>query len=119
MQRVQETLRATGGVADAITIAGFSLLGGNASNSGTSFVILKPWGERDDKATQIDGLLTKVRGELAAFPEATMSAFNPPSIPGLGSTGGFDFRLEGLTGQTSQELASTMRGLIVAANKDP
>ena len=106
-------------MADLITIAGFSLIGGRAPNAGAAFVILKPWDERTKKEEQIQGLLAKVRGQLAQFPEATIAAFNPPSIPGLGNTGGFDFRLEAQNGQASQDVASAMRALIVAANQDP
>jgi multidrug efflux pump len=37
----------------------------------------------------------------------------------LGRTGGFDFELQAINGQSPQDLAATMRGLLVAANSDP
>jgi multidrug efflux pump len=54
-----------------------------------------------------------------AIPEATIFAFNPPASPGVGATGGFDFRLQALSGGSPQELATVLRGLIVAANQQP
>ena len=75
-------------MADLITIAGFSLIGGQAPNAGAAFVILKPWDQRTRPEEQIQGLIGKVRAQLSQFPEATIAAFNPPSIPGLGNTGG-------------------------------
>jgi len=51
------------------------------------------------------------------MPAATIVPFNPPAIPGLGSTGGFDLRLQARNGQSQQELAEVMRGLIVKANQ--
>ena len=80
---------------------------------------LKPWEERSDPAEQVGGLLARLQPQLAAIPQATIFAFNPPSIPGVGATGGFDFRLQALGGQSPQELASTLRGLLIAANQNP
>ncbi len=53
------------------------------------------------------------------MPEASIAAFNPPAIPGIGRTGGFDFQLEARAGQDVNDLAATARGLIFAANQDP
>ncbi|NYZ16466.1 efflux RND transporter permease subunit, partial [Azospirillum sp. RWY-5-1] len=113
---VEAMLRETPGVANVITVAGFSLLGGGGSNTGLAIAVLEPWDEREMTALQAIGRLAP---HFAAIPEANIVAFNPPSIPGLGSTGGFDFRLQALQGQSPEELASVMRGLLVAANQNP
>src|SRR5207302_2849621 len=42
----------------------------------------------------------------------------PPSI-GLGSTGGFQAALEALQGQSPNDIAAVMRGLLVTANQQP
>jgi multidrug efflux pump subunit AcrB len=42
-----------------------------------------------------------------------------PSIAGLGSTGGFEYVLQAVQGQSPADLAATMRGMIVAANQRP
>ncbi|WBA83187.1 efflux RND transporter permease subunit [Endozoicomonas sp. GU-1] len=42
-----------------------------------------------------------------------------PPIPGLGSSGGFDFRLQDTMGRSSQELSQVMNGLIYQANQQP
>jgi multidrug efflux pump len=120
LDEIQKLLRATPGVANVISVAGFSIVGGSSSsNGGLAIVVLKPWDERTTPETGIDGILAAVRAKLAALPAATATAFNPPSIPGLGATGGFDFRLEGTGGQSAQQLASTARALILAANQNP
>jgi multidrug efflux pump len=116
---VGDILRETDGVSHVIQVAGFSLLGGSGSNMGLGIAILKPWDERKTPETRIDGIIARVQARFAALPSANVMAFNPPSIPGLGSTGGFDFRLEATTGQSPQELAAAARGLIIAANQDP
>ena len=114
---LSEQLRATPGVDHVITIAGFSLLSGAASNVGVQIAILKPWSERPADQT-VDAILARLRPQLAAMPRATVTAFNPPAIPGLGNTGGFALQLQALGGQTPQQLGAVLRGLLVAANQD-
>ena len=43
--------------------------------------------------------------------------FNPPPIPGLGTSSGFDFRLQDNQGRDVSELAQVMNGLIYEANQ--
>ncbi|MBP2295531.1 efflux RND transporter permease subunit [Azospirillum rugosum] len=117
MGDVSDRLRATPGVAHVITIAGYSIISGAGSNVGLQIVVLKPWGERPAEQS-VDAILGRLRPQLAAVPQATIAAFNPPSIPGLGSTGGFDLRVQALGGQTPQQLGAVLRGLLVAANQD-
>jgi multidrug efflux pump len=115
---VRDLLLKNPAVADVISVTGFSLLGGSTSNTGLLITVLKPWDQRGPNET-VDALLARLGPTLAAIPSANVVAFNPPAIPGLGRTGGFDFELQALGGQSPQELASTMGALLYAANQDP
>ncbi len=53
------------------------------------------------------------------MPEASVMAFAFPSIPGLGSTGGFDFHLQDTLGRSPQDLGQVINGLIYDANHRP
>ena len=117
MENLSGRLRTTPGVAHVISIAGYSILSGAASNVGLQIAVLKPWKERGEDET-VDALLGRLRPHLAAVPQATIAAFNPPSIPGLGSTGGFQLQVQALGGQSPQQLGAVLRGLLVAANQD-
>jgi multidrug efflux pump len=118
MADVQKRLQETPGVADVLSVSGFSLLSGAGSNVGLLIPVLKPWSERPASQT-VAALIARLMPQFAADPRASIVAFNPPPISGLGRTGGFDFQLQALAGQTPQQLAATMRGLLVAANEDP
>ncbi|WP_207483832.1 efflux RND transporter permease subunit [Arenibaculum pallidiluteum] len=118
LDRVAGMLHETPGVSDVITVAGFSLLGGGGSNSGLAIVVLDPWGERGDERG-VQAMIAGLMPRFFSVPEANIVAFNPPSIPGLGATGGFDLRLQALAGQSPQDLAAVLRGVLMAANQDP
>jgi hydrophobe/amphiphile efflux-1 (HAE1) family protein len=126
LERTGEVLREIGtiveqtpGVANSITIAGNSLLGGPGSDAGMVIVALKPWSERRSSSTSIDGIMASLSAQFAGIPGATIVPFNPPAISGLGTTGGFDLRLQTRAGQSQQELAEAMRGLIINASQTP
>jgi hydrophobe/amphiphile efflux-1 (HAE1) family protein len=116
---VVQILRETPGVAGVISIAGSSMIGGGSSESGMIIASLQPWRERQDAALRIDGIMAHLRGRFSSISAANVIAFSPPAIPGLGTTGGFDMRLQARDGQSQEDLAEAMRGLIFRANQTP
>jgi len=57
--------------------------------------------------------------ELAAIPEANFIVLNPPSIPGISATGGFEFQLEDRRGGDVQRLSQISQDIIAEAAKRP
>jgi HAE1 family hydrophobic/amphiphilic exporter-1 len=120
MSRVSDLLKNTPGVRNVVSIGGYSFLTGTAaSNSGVLFAVLEPWSARNEPGLRAPSIVGRVRGELAAIPEANVVAFNPPAIRGIGTTGGFDFQLQDISGGTPQDLAMVLRALIFRANQVP
>ena len=118
--KVREIAAKTDGVADVLTVSGYSLLtNAPSSNAALVVLVLEPWDERTTPETSLGGLYTKLNGELDAIPGANILLFPPPPIPGLGTAGGFTMQLEALGGQSAQELTEMMCGLLAAANQDP
>ena len=119
MAQVSELLKKTPGVTDVIAVSGYSLLSGSSENVGLGFVILEPWDKRDTPELKLEGILSRVRPQLAAIPSANIFAFGRPAIQGLGNTSGFNFQLEALGDKSPQGLAAATRALVVAANQNP
>lgn len=118
INQVSSLLQQTPGIANTIGIAGVSMVGGGGSNSGMIISALEPWSERGSDQSAF-ALIDRLRPQLAAISTASIVPFNPPAIPGLGTTGGFDFRLQARAGQSQQELAEVMRDVIMRANRTP
>ena len=117
--QVGEIARKDPGVANTIELSGFSLITStNESNAGSVIAVLKPWSKRATARESATGIIGALTPQLNAFPAASIAAFNPPAIPGVGRTGGFDFELEARNGQSTTDLAATARGLIYAADQD-
>ena len=119
MDKLSDIIRTESEVESVITISGFSMLAGGSTNGGMAIVPLKDWAERTLPSQHQNAVLQRIQGKLWAVPDAQAMAFSFPPIPGLGSSGGFDFRLQDLEGRTPQELAQVLNGLIYQANQDP
>lgn len=116
---VRDTLLATPGIDHVVSISGFNFLTfANQSNSAAEFAILKPWEVRGRDRTA-SMIVNEVRPKLLMIPAGLALAFDPPSIPGLGTTGGFEFEVEDLTGKGSKALDQATQDLIAEAKKQP
>src|ERR1700753_298879 len=103
-KKVRGILQETPGVDIVGSITGLNFLTLAAqSNSAVEFAILKPWDERGPELLA-SKIVASVRGKLFMIPEAFVLSFDPPSIQGLGQTGGFEFELEDLAGRGSVAL---------------
>lgn len=94
---------------------------GNTPNRGILFAPLKSWQERRQPEQSVTGILNRVRMPLMGIPKAPVIAVNPPTIPSLGSVGGFVFQLQDRDSSTSDINAlDQMKGAILAkANQTP
>ena len=96
--KAEKIIRDTPGVRDVFDVGGFSFTG-SSPNRGIMFVQLQPWSDRTSADEQIDAMLYYGKNAMVPkfrkqIPEASVLAFNPPAINGVGSFGGFQFELE-------------------------
>ena len=121
VDQIEKTLMETPGVAHVIAFGGFSLLNSNsAPNAASMFAILKPWSERKAADEQLlTHILPTLNAKFAKFAEAEADAVNPPAIPGLSATGGFQFELQDYTGQSLTDLERITNSFIAEASKRP
>lgn len=103
-----------------LAINGFSLITRiNSPYSATGFIILKPWKDRQAPGSDAFSIVKRMNKELAAIPEANFIVLNPPSIPGISATGGFEFQLEDRRGGDVQRLSQISQDIIAEAAKRP
>ncbi|QBG35172.1 efflux RND transporter permease subunit [Litorilituus sediminis] len=119
MDKITPVITADEAVEDLITVSGFSLLGGAGSNNGLAIITLKDWEERTEPELGLKQLIPRLMGQLWTMPDAQIMVFNPPPIPGLGNSSGFEFKLQDSEGRDPAQLAQVMNGLIYEANQRP
>src|SRR6185436_5584256 len=118
--RVEQILANTPGVQYTTSVIGFSLLSFvRTSYNAFFFVTLKPWDERKSRDVQLQEIKQQINRSLSQIPEAIAFSSSPPSIPGVGTSGGFTFALEDRAGNDVQFLASNLQTFMNAARKRP
>lgn len=89
-RKLQLICEETEGVESASSLAGYEIMTeGRGSNAGTVLINLKPWGDRHHSVHEIMDELEEETKDLGAVIEY----FEPPAVPGFGSSGGFSMRL--------------------------
>ena len=107
-KQVRDILQNTPGVDIVGSISGLNFLTNAAqSNSAVEFAILKPWDERPP-SQNASKIVASVRPKLLSIPGAFALSFDPPSIPGLGATGGF--RISGRGFERPRKFCAQRRG---------
>jgi HAE1 family hydrophobic/amphiphilic exporter-1 len=120
VKQVEDIVRPIPGVEGILSVVGLNFIDYVASANQAFFVIrLKPYDDRTDPAQGVSAIIARLRPQMAAIQGAIGFPFNLPPILGLGSTGGFQYALEALQGQSPSDVAAALRGLVVAANGQP
>jgi HAE1 family hydrophobic/amphiphilic exporter-1 len=119
-KQVEAVLASTPGVQYTTTVVGFNLLSfAHTSYNSFFFVTLKPWGERKSKAEQYQEIKNRLNKELSRLPVGTVFGFSPPAVPGVGTSGGFQFVLEDRSGKDVKFLSDNLNIFLAAARKRP
>ena len=97
-QKITAALLKTPGIQGVIAVTNFSLLTQvQSTNAGFFFVALKPWESRKSKDQQLNYIQGNLQKQLGADPDGIAFAFPPPSIPGIGTSGGVTMIIEDRT----------------------
>ncbi len=119
LNRAYEIVRAQDGVVDAATFAGLDGSSfSQASNSGTMFVKLADWAERDGEglsANELSQALTMAIG--GQIEDANVFVIAPPAVPGLGTGNGFTMMIQDRTGAGYEALEQATFAMMGAAGQ--
>ena len=92
----------------------------NVSNFGFAIAILKPWSERTTPEQQVPGIIGVIKADLDKQIEGAVSvSFNAPPIPGLGTTGGFQYQIEDINSKGPQALYDITQEFVAKAMESP
>ncbi len=97
LQRICEGID---GIESVSALAGYEIMTeGRGSNAGTCLINLKNWSDREHSVHEIMEELEEETRDLGAVIEY----FEPPAVPGFGSSGGFSLRMLDKTNSTDYQ----------------
>src|SRR6185437_11174650 len=106
VEKVNGILRKLPGVRSWFLIGGQSILDqAVASNAAAMYITFTPWHERDGKpGLSMEEILARFSNDAQSIREASIFAFPPPAIQGLGVAGGFQLQVQDRGGVGLNEL---------------
>lgn len=120
VRRASDAIMATPGVASAVAFVGFDgATFTNAPNSGVIFASLEPFEDRSAQGLTAGGILADLQGRLMGDPDALVFVLAPPSVPGIGTGGGFKLMIQDRAGRGPQAMEAALHAVMGAANQTP
>jgi HAE1 family hydrophobic/amphiphilic exporter-1 len=118
--KVEDILQKTPGVDHITTVVGYNMLSGVQNTYSAFFwITLKEWKERKEKEEQYWPIKIHLAQALREVSQGTSLAFPPPSIPGVGASGGATFILEDRSARGLDFLRDNQEKFMAAAKKRP
>ena len=119
-RKAEDIITHTPGVQGCTSVIGFSLLSFVQNTySAFFFVTEKPWDQRHGSDETYTGIRNHIGRGLAGIPDAIAFSFSPPSIPGVGTSGGVTMMLEDRAGKDPKFLTDNVNKFLAAAQKRP
>lgn len=99
-------------------VGGFSFYG-TGSNSGMLFATLKDWKERKSADQHVKAIVDRVNMQFMGLKNTMVFAINTPPLPELGSSNGFDLRLQDRGSAGYQAFLAAKDQLMAEGMKNP
>lgn len=117
LAQFSEKARKLPGVKNVMAVSGVDILSmGQKANAGLAVVAMEDYSQRSNSVQDIIPMLW---GMGAQFPDATVMAFQPPSLPGASSTGTLSLYLMNLAGEDVTIMGERANEFLAAARKRP
>ena len=98
MDRLENILKDTPEIEHYARVAGYGLISGQGTSSGTMITRLKDWRERKGKEHSSDAVVSRLNGQFQSIKEAQIFSFQPAMIPGYGMGNSLELNLQDMTG---------------------
>ncbi|EIR8930069.1 multidrug efflux RND transporter permease subunit [Campylobacter upsaliensis] len=103
------------GINSSMALIGFDLFTNSPKeNAGAMFIQLEDWADRNVSSFEI---VQNLNIKHAFNPEAQTFFLDPPPIPGLSITGGFEMYAQNRSGKSYDEIQADVDKLVAAANQ--
>ncbi len=120
VEKVEKILQSEPAVQDVAVVNGFSMIDGTfRNNAAIFFPSLKPFEARTDPSLLSFSVLPRLNRQFTELKEGFVFALNPPAIPGLGTTGGFEFYMQNRGAGDARATGQAVEKFIAAARQRP
>lgn len=117
MAGLAQNMRKLPGVKNVMEVSGIDILSmGQKANAGLAVVTMEDYSKRSNS---VQDVIPMIFGMGAQIPDATVMAFQPPSLPGASSTGTLSLYLMNLGGEDVNTMGERANEFLAACRKHP
>lgn len=117
MAGLEQKMRKLPGVKNVMEVNGIDILSmGQKANAGLVVVTMEDYSKRSNS---VQDIIPMIFGMGAQIPDATVMAFQPPSLPGASSTGTLSLYLMNLGGEDVNTMGERANEFLAACRKRP
>lgn len=117
MAGLAQNMRKLPGVKNVMEVSGIDILSmGQKANAGLAVVTMEDYSKRSNS---VQDIIPMIFGMGAKIPDATVMAFQPPSLPGASSTGTLSLYLMNLGGEDVNTMGERANEFLAACRKRP
>lgn len=117
MAGLAQNMRKLPGVKNVMEVSGMDILSmGQKANAGLAVVTMEDYSKRSNS---VQDVIPMIFGMGAQIPDATVMAFQPPSLPGASSTGTLSLYLMNLGGEDVNTMGERANEFLAACRKRP
>lgn len=117
MNELSKKVAALPGVKNVMEVSGVDILSSaQKSNAGLVVVSMEDYSKRDNS---VQDIIPMIFGMGAQIPDATVMAFQPPSLPGASSTGTLSLYLMNLAGEDVEKMGERANAFLAKAMQRP
>lgn len=117
MAGLAQNMRKLPGVKNVMEVSGIDILSmGQKANAGLAVVTMEDYSKRSNS---VQDVIPMIFGMGAQIPDATVMAFQPPSLPGASSTGTLRLYLMNLGGEDVNTMGERANEFLAACRKRP
>ena len=117
MAGLAQNMRKLPGVKNVMEVSGIDILSmGQKANAGLAVVTMEDYSKRSNS---VQDVIPMIFGMGAQIPDATVMAFQPPSLPGASSTGTLGLYLMNLGGEDVNTMGERANEFLAACRKRP
>lgn len=99
--------------------AGFGMMSGVGSSSGSFSIRMKDWSERTNEGDDIESVIDEIYKRTSDIVGARIIVFTRGMIPGYGSSNGFEIHIQDQKGGTIEDLHSITKDILADLNQRP
>jgi HAE1 family hydrophobic/amphiphilic exporter-1 len=118
-EELSKIIKTVKGIKTGSFVNGRNFFAGEGSSNALGFIVLEDWADRKSAQESVNAIVGQLFQKTATISEANIIFFTPPSVPGFGSSEGFEMRILDKSAGELKKLDETSKSFLNTLRQQP